>query len=54
MIYCEFEYQLDCGGNWNHTRQRLPECSQYAAKCWVTSHYGSSARCVSIRGLKEI
>jgi hypothetical protein len=53
MVYCEFEYQINCGGNWNHTRQRLEECSVEAAKQWVRNHYGSNAGVVSIRNLKE-
>lgn len=54
MVYCEFEYQIDCGGNWNHTRQRLEECSVEAAKQWVKAHYGSNAGCVAIRNLKAV
>ena len=54
MVYCEFEYQLNCGGNWNRTRQRLPQCTEAAAKAWVKSHYGSNAGCVAIKNLKQI
>ena len=54
MGYCEFYYQLDYNGAWHCTRQRLPECSRSAAKEWVKKHYGSSARCVSVRDVTEI
>ena len=54
MVYCEFEYQLNCGGNWNRTRMNLSECSTEAARAWVRAHYGSNAGCISIRNLKKI
>ena len=54
MIYCEFEYQLNCGENWNRTRQRLSACTASAAKEWVKSHYGSNAGCIAIRNLKIV
>lgn len=54
MIYCEFEYQLNCGGNWNRTRQNLPACTTSAAREWVKKHYGSNAGCVTIKNLKAI
>ena len=54
MVYCEFEYRLDYNGNWNRTRQRLAECSTFAAEIWVEEHYGSSARHVEIRNLKKL
>ncbi|MBO7329999.1 MAG: hypothetical protein J6W00_14655 [Lentisphaeria bacterium] len=54
MVYCEFEYQLNCSWNWNRTRQRLSACTTAAAKDWVKAHYGSNAGCIAIRNLKAI